>query len=117
MTVNQAHIKKRHIQDTAQFALESIPNIHRKTIELLLELVYAEGTHGTISQERLIIKMRHILRYIPGSCTYSLTVLVDLLEIPLPKTPDILPSSTDEIYMPTPVLERFFQRTSCHDHG
>ena len=114
MTTQNAEIKKLHIHDTAQFALESIPNMHRKTIELLIELINADGSHGFISQERLMVKMRHILKYIPGTCTHSLMILVDLLEIPLPEMPAVLQAPADELSMPTSIIDGIFQSTPCH---
>ena len=76
-------IKKLYLQETIVFAVRNIPGVDRETLEKLLELVNANGTHGSISQERLLTKMRLILKYVPGVCVHSLVILVDLLELPI----------------------------------
>lgn len=112
MTRTQMEISKLHLHETVRFALEAIPDIHVNSLEKLVELVNTDGSHGTICQERLIAKMRHVLKYVPGACTESLLIVVDLLEIPIPDSPAALPASIDDYYVADLTLERLWQTSS-----
>jgi len=91
-------IKKLYLQETVQFAIANIPDIDQKTLEKLLDLVNAEGTHGSISPEQLVAKMRLILKYIPGACAPSLTILAELLVLPLPISSAALHAPAVEVF-------------------
>ena len=74
-------IKKLHLKETALFATTNIPGIDAGTLDALLNLATVDGTHGSISQTRLVGKMRQVLKYVPGACPRSLAILADLLEL------------------------------------
>lgn len=73
-------IKKRQIAAAALFAAETIPGIDKKTLRRLVELVDVSGELAWITQQELQEKMRLLLKYIPGTCRFSLLVLAELLE-------------------------------------
>lgn len=96
----RTEIKKLHLQETIAFAISTVPDVDQATLEGLLQLVNTEGTHGVISHERLIDKMRQVLKYVPGACARSLMILADLLELPISgPIPTLRPPHPDP-YMP-----------------
>ena len=102
-------IKKLHIQETIIFAGKNIPGVDQKTLEKLLELVNADGTHGIISQEKLLTKMRLILKYIPGVCVQSLVILADLLELPISNPMAILRIPEADTFAPDMTVAHLIQ--------
>ncbi|MCG3208485.1 MAG: hypothetical protein FOGNACKC_02090 [Anaerolineae bacterium] len=76
-------IKKRQIAAAALFAAENIPGVDKKTLRRLLELVEVSGEFNWITRQELLEKMRLLLKYIPGSCRFSLLILAELLEAEL----------------------------------
>lgn len=77
-------IKKLSLAETIAFAIDHVPAVDSTTLETLLALVNTSGTFGAISHQQLMAKMCLLVKYIPGTCQYSLLVLLDLLEIPVP---------------------------------
>ena len=80
-TLATNEIKKLYLKETVLFAINSIPQVDRTTLEKFLELVNTTGTFGVISHDQIIAKMRLTLKYVPGACVQSLLILADLLEI------------------------------------
>ena len=78
-------IKKLQLKETVLFAMNNIPNTDPTTLKQFLELVNAGGTFGTISYDQILKKMYQVMKYIPGACPYSMLVMVDLLEIQMPR--------------------------------
>ncbi|MBN1992626.1 MAG: hypothetical protein JW953_07950 [Anaerolineae bacterium] len=76
-------IDKRHVEATVLFAINNIPQANAVTP--FLELVNATGNFGSISTEQLIHKMNLLKKYVPETCTYSLSALAELLNIYLPE--------------------------------
>jgi len=77
-------IKKQLIAATALYAATNMPGIDQKTMLRLLDLVETSGEFSWITGQELIEQMRLLLKYIPGTCRYSLQVLAELLELSLP---------------------------------
>lgn len=78
-------IDKRHIEATILFAIQHIPEVDVGTLELFLELVDATGgSFGSITDKQLLQKMIVLVKYVPGSCRYSLLMLAELLGVCLP---------------------------------
>ncbi len=94
---NQA-IKKLHIKSASIYAINNIPDVDENTLHRFLELINVTGNFGTISTPELLDKMRLICKHIPGSCSYSLYVLAELLEIKTqaPTTPLAMISPSNE---------------------
>ena len=95
-----AEIKKLQLHQTVKFAILSIPTVDRRTLETLLELVNVDGTHGSISQARLMAKMRLMLKYVPETCAPSLLILADLLELPISGRQAALQAPQADMMMP-----------------
>ncbi len=83
-----SQIKKQQVEAAALFALSNIPEIDPTTTRRYLELVNATN-FDPISRDELREKMRLLLKYVPGSCYFSLYVLAALLDIKAPCTPAI----------------------------
>jgi hypothetical protein len=77
-------IKKLHVKQTVEFAIHHIPDIDQGTLEKFLELVFATGNFGPISEAEIIEKMNQIMKFIPGACGRSLLTLAELLDIRFP---------------------------------
>jgi hypothetical protein len=54
------------------------------TLERFLELINATGNFGSITDKQLLQKMTMLVKYVPGSCRYSLLALAELLDVCLP---------------------------------
>jgi hypothetical protein len=108
-TPNSVEIRKLHLQSTVSFAIEHVPAVHQATLEQLMALVYTDGSHGSISHQQLLTKMRLVLKYLPDACPRSLIILIDLLELPragslaLLPTPDQLRSEPDQSPLAVPI--------------
>ena len=72
-------IKKYHNEETVNFAINHIPEVDQATLERFLELVYTSGNFGSISLDQISQKMRLTLKYVPGACSCSLLILIELL--------------------------------------
>jgi hypothetical protein len=92
LTTNSVEIRKLHLQSTVSFAIEHVPTVHRATLEQLMALVYTDGSHGSISHQQLLSKMRLVLKYLPDACPRSLIILIDLLELPRAGSLALLPA-------------------------
>ena len=103
-------LQKRTLADTIDFAWQNIPGIDTKTLEMLLQLVDAEGSHGTISHARLQRKMQHVLKYVPHACARSLVVLADLLELSFVDRPAAL-QAPNTLDIPVISLAELLQAT------
>ena len=77
-------IDKRHIEATILFAIQHIPETDVGTLERFLELIDATGSFGSITDRQLLQKMTVLVKYVPGSCRYSLLMLAELLGVCLP---------------------------------
>ena len=77
-------IDKRHIEATILFAIQHVPETDVGTLERFLELIDATGSFGSITDTQLLQKMTVLVKYVPGSCRYSLLMLAELLGICLP---------------------------------
>jgi hypothetical protein len=53
-----------------------------------------------MSHEQVVTKMALTVKYVPGACTYSLLVLVDLLELQVPNLPPILAAPQTRLISP-----------------
>ena len=80
MTRITRQVKKQQVEAAVLFAIQHVSDIDTKTLRWYLELVNVTG-ELRVSKDELKEKMRLVSRYIPGSCSYSLLVLADLLEI------------------------------------
>ena len=81
----QDKIDKRLIISRIVFAINNIPSIDGFTLRKLQELLNTpEGGFGFTTTAQLIADMELILKYVPGTCGYSLLVLAELLEMSLP---------------------------------
>lgn len=78
-------IKKRKLQEVAQFAVNNIPQVDPTTLKQFLELANAGGNYDSISHQQIIKRMHQVLKYVPGASANSLLILTDLLEIDLSK--------------------------------
>lgn len=92
-------ISKRQIADAVQFAMNTLPQLDTDTLEKFLRLVNVGGTHGSLSADALLRKMRLALRYVPNACPQSLLVLAELLELDLPLL--------EQPLLPPPRLEKY----------
>lgn len=72
-------IEKSVIIETIGFVAKRIAVSDFITLECLLELVVVGGTHGSLTPDQLLSKMRHVLTYIPDTCSRTLLILVDVL--------------------------------------
>ncbi len=79
-------IKKHSIAAMTTFATNHIPTIDSLTLEKFLELVYVNGTHGSLSDKQLIDKMRLMIKHVPETDVPSLQTLAELLNVYLPLT-------------------------------
>jgi hypothetical protein len=77
-------IDKRHVEATILFAINHIPQVDVVTLERFLELINATGNFGSITDKQLLQKMTILVKYVPGSCRYSLLALAELLDVCLP---------------------------------
>jgi hypothetical protein len=77
-------IDKQHIEATILFAINHIPQVDGVTLEKFLELINATGNYGSITDRQLLHKMTVLVKYVPGSCRYSLLALAELLDVCLP---------------------------------
>ena len=110
----RSEIKKLHVKETVQFAINCIPGVDRKTLEMLLELINVDGTHGAISHLRLLSKMRLVLKHVPGACPRSMMILADLLEIPRRDLQATLQAPDAAALMPAISVAQLLQAT-VHD--
>ena len=78
-------IKKLHVKNTVEFAINNIPGVDEGTLEKFLELVNARGNFGEINEGEIIEKMNLIMKYIPGACARSLLTVAELLDIRFPR--------------------------------
>lgn len=78
---NPKTIKKLTITDAVSFATEYLPQLDNHTLEAFLGIVYIGGTHGVLTPQELVGKMKLTLRLYPQACPHSLLVVADLLEI------------------------------------
>jgi hypothetical protein len=78
-------IKKLHIKNTVEFAINNIPGVDEDTLEKFLELVNARGNFGEINEGEVIEKMNLIMKYIPNACARSLLTVAELLDIRFPR--------------------------------
>ena len=84
-TASNNEIKKLHLEGIVLFAINNIPSIDVFTLRKLQELLNTpEGGFGFTTTAQLIADMELILKYVPGTCGYSLLVLAELLEMSLP---------------------------------
>ena len=81
-----ATINKRCIAAMTAFATDHIPSVNKATLEKFLELVYVNGTHGSLSDKQLIDKMRLMIKHVPDTDVQSLQTLAELLNVYLPLT-------------------------------
>jgi hypothetical protein len=84
-------IDKQHISAMITFALKNIPDTDEVTLKKLRELIHTGGSFGSITTGQLAYMMGLMKKYIPGTCDYSLLVIVDLLGVflPLPEGKDV----------------------------
>ncbi len=80
-------IKKLHVKNTVEFAINNVPGVDEGTLEKFLELVNARGNFGNVSEAEIIEKMNLIMKYIPDACGRSLLTLAELLDIRFPRAP------------------------------
>ena len=73
------NIEKSVVIETAGFVAKRIAVTDFITLECLLELVAVGGTHGSLTPDQLLRKMRHVLTYIPDTCSRTLIILADVL--------------------------------------
>lgn len=78
-------IQKAQVEAAVIFAVQNIPGIDAATLRRFLEFVNAREERGLISNHELLEKMRLVHKYIPSTCTYSLMVLADLLDLTPPE--------------------------------
>jgi hypothetical protein len=78
-------VKKLHLEAVVLFAINNIPQVDPNTLKQFLELVTAGGSFGSLNHEQILTKMNQVLKYIPDSCSHSLLILMDLLEIKPPE--------------------------------
>jgi len=78
-------IKKLHVKNTVEFAINHIPGVDEATLEKFLELVNARGNFGEINEGEVIEKMNLIMKYIPNACARSLLTVAELLDIRFPR--------------------------------
>ena len=76
-------IKKSQIIEAVLFAIDTMPEVDRATLETFLALVDSNITSEAISKVQLIGLMNLTLRYHPNAHPDSLLVLVALLEAQL----------------------------------
>jgi hypothetical protein len=103
-------IKKLHIKNTVEFAINNIPGVDEGTLEKFLELVNARGNFGEINEGEVIEKMNLIMKYIPGASAHSLLTVAELLDIRFPR-PVALPAANQMI---TPVEEPRLLSVAMH---
>jgi hypothetical protein len=92
-------IKKLHVKNTVEFAINNIPGVDEGTLEKFLELVNARGNFGEINEGEVIEKMNLIMKYIPGACARSLLTVVELLDIRFPRP--VALHTTNQMIAPT----------------
>ena len=85
-------IKKLHVKNTVEFAINNIPGVDEGTLEKFLELVNARGNFGDISDGEIIEKMNLIMKYIPNACARSLLTVAELLDIRFPRAVSFQPA-------------------------
>jgi hypothetical protein len=74
-------IDKKYVTAMTIFAKNNIPGTDEFTLNKFLELMNTTGSFGTVTDEQLVETMRAMTKYIPGICTHSLGVLIELLQI------------------------------------
>ncbi len=92
-TTSKVH--KRTIAAMVSFAVNHVPGINIITLEKFLELVYVNGTHGSLSNKQLDDKMQLMIKHIPDTDLPSLLTLADLLNIYVPLTTNFRYEITD----------------------
>jgi hypothetical protein len=92
-------IKKLHVKNTVEFAINHIPGVDEATLEKFLELVNARGNFGEINEGEIIEKMNLIMKYIPNACARSLLTVAELLDIRFPR-PMAIPTTSPMIVPP-----------------
>lgn len=79
-------VKKLDIKEAALFAIQNIPQVDPISLERFVDLINVGSSHGCLSFEQLIAKVRLANRYLPNLCPYSLFILMDIVGMPLPKS-------------------------------
>ncbi len=74
-------IKKRHLAATIHFAISHIPQVDEATLTRLGEMVNITGNFNAISYKQLLTKMNLLIRLVPGTCQYSLSTLIEILDV------------------------------------
>ncbi len=78
-----SQLKKSAIIQTITFVTKSVSGTDTTTLKNLMEMIGIGGTHGAIPPERLLSKMQKLHTYVPSTCSSTLMVVADLLEIDL----------------------------------
>ena len=79
-------IKKHSIAAMTTFATNHIPTVDASTLEKFLELVYVNGSHGSLNNKQLADLMRLMIQHVPDIHIPSLQTLADLLNVYIPIT-------------------------------
>ena len=83
--MTRAHkIDKKHIAAVILHAIKHVPNTDEGTLKTLLKLINSTGSGGWITDQQLLVQMRSMVKYVPGTCGDSLLIVIELLDICVP---------------------------------